>query len=110
MKRFGKWFVLIVAVISLAAIFASPPAAAAETDGFYTYTVSNGEATITDVDTAISGAVIIPDTLGGYPVTSIGRSAFYGCSSLQSIEIPSGVTSIGNDAFNGCSSLKSVTF
>ena len=41
-------------------------------------------------------------------VTSIGDSAFWGCSSLTSIEIPSSVTSIDNDAFWGCSSLTSI--
>ena len=42
-------------------------------------------------------------------VTSIGDSAFRGCSSLTNITIPSGVTSIGDFAFSGCSSLTSVT-
>ena len=42
-------------------------------------------------------------------VTSIGNSAFYGCSSLTSITLPKGVTSIGNSAFYGCSSLTSIT-
>ena len=42
-------------------------------------------------------------------VTLIGRSAFYGCSSLTSITIPEGVTSIGDYAFYGCSSLTSIT-
>ncbi len=81
----------------------------AETEGYYTYTVSNGEATITDVDTAISGAVSIPSTLGGYPVTKIGGFAFWDCSSLTSVTIPSSVTSIGYDAFAWCDSLTSVT-
>ena len=46
----------------------------------------------------------IPDS-----VTSIGNSAFWGCSSLTSITIPDSVTSIGNSAFWECSSLTSVT-
>ncbi|MBP9994553.1 MAG: leucine-rich repeat domain-containing protein, partial [bacterium] len=41
-------------------------------------------------------------------VTSIGRYAFYGCSSLTSINIPAAVTSIGLLAFSECHSLTSV--
>ena len=42
-------------------------------------------------------------------VTSIGDSAFYGCTGLTSITIPSSVTSIGNSAFSGCTGLTSIT-
>ena len=42
-------------------------------------------------------------------VTSIGNYAFEGCSGLTSLTIPSGVTSIGNYAFEGCSGLTSLT-
>ena len=49
-------------------------------------------------------SVTIPDS-----VTSIGSEVFYGCSSLTSVTIPDSVTSIGYDAFSGCSSLTSVT-
>ncbi len=49
-------------------------------------------------------SVSLPDGL-----TSIGRYAFYGCSSLTSITIPNSVASIGNLAFEYCSSLTSIT-
>ena len=42
-------------------------------------------------------------------VTSIGRGAFHGCWKLTSLTIPSGVTSIGYSAFRGCSGLTSLT-
>ena len=45
----------------------------------------------------------------GNNVTSIGSSAFSGCSGLTSVTIPNSVTSIGISAFSGCSSLTSVT-
>src|SRR5574344_2157113 len=41
--------------------------------------------------------------------TSIGAYAFYSCSALTSVTIPSSVTSIGIDAFERCSALTSVT-
>ena len=47
----------------------------------------------------------------GYCHTSndiIGEHAFYGCSSLTSVNIPSSVTEIDRGAFSGCSSLTSV--
>lgn len=81
----------------------------AETSGYFTYTVSNGEATITDCNMDISGDVTIPENLGRYPVTGIGDYAFYCCRSLKSVKIPESVTSIGRYAFYCCSDLTSVS-
>ena len=92
---------LIATLAALVSVFTLSSSAA--TEGQYTYTVSGGKATITRVNTSISGYITIPSTLGGYPVTSIGEWAFSYCENLTSITIPSSVKEIGNRAFSGCS-------
>lgn len=54
------------------------------------------------------GAVAIPSSLGGYPVTSIGDRVFSWNRSITSITIPNGVTIIGDEAFSWCEDLRSV--
>lgn len=77
--------------------------------GYYTYSVDeNGNATITDVNTSISGDVIIPSSLDGYTVTIISYMSFYGCDKLTSVTIPDSITGL-DTAFSWCSSLKSIT-
>ena len=53
--------------------------------------------------------VAIPSTIYEKKVISIGKKAFYFCSSLESVTIPDGVTKIGDDAFANCFNLKSIT-
>ncbi len=68
----------------------------------FTYTVSDGKITITACDTAISGDVVIPSTIDGYPVTKIGEKAFFACRNIKGITIPDGVTEIGEMVFGEC--------
>ena len=71
--------------------------------------VTNADNTITITGyNGSGGAVVIPSTIGGKAVVSIGIQAFYGCSSMTGITIPNSVTSIRKGAFVGCSGLTSV--
>ena len=45
----------------------------------------------------------------GNSVTSIGSSAFSGCTGLTEVTIPNSVTDIGDGAFSGCTGLTEVT-
>ncbi len=72
----------------------------------------NDDNTVTITDyTGDGGDVVIPKTIDGKSVTSIGDSVFLGdgvfsgCTGLTSITIPDSVTSIGAWAFEGCTGL-----
>ena len=85
-------------------LFLNVPAARAQ----FGYTSNAGGVTITNY-TGPGGAVNIPATINGLPVTGIGDSAFANNHSLTSVTIPAGVTGIGQNAFSDCIGLTSVT-
>jgi len=74
----------------------------------FNYTTNNGTITITGY-TCSDGAVTIPDTINGYPVTSIEDDAFGQCYSVASVTIPSSVTNIGDYTFGECYNLTAIT-
>ena len=84
--------------------------AASYTSGYYKYTVSGGNATITDVSSDLDGDVTIPSTLDGYTVTAIGQDSFRGNNNLTSIVIPDTVIAINPYAFKYCTGITSVIF
>jgi hypothetical protein len=72
------------------------------------YTTTNGKVTITDCDEAATGELVIPQTIEGILVTSIGELAFGNCFTLTNITLPDSVVSIGDSAFLSCFSLTSI--
>ena len=78
----------------------------------YYYAITNGTVTITGYYGS-GGAVTIPNTISGLPVTSIGDRAFYedyyGGYHLTSITISNSVTKIGYEAFGACFYLTNAT-
>ena len=52
-----------------------------------------------------SNVVEIPSTFKGFPVKSIGFSAFIDCTHITEVTIPGSVTTIGINAFHGCTGL-----
>lgn len=55
-----------------------------------------------------SGTLSIPSTIGGRTLNGLGLDAFWSCSSMTGVEIPSVVTNIDAYAFGNCSALKTV--
>ena len=91
-------------------LMATAVTAVALQSGDYTYETNyeNTAVTITKY-TGSGGTVIIPNTIDGRPVINIGDNAFYSCTGVSSVTIPSGVTDIGMSAFNYCSDLMDIS-
>lgn len=76
-----------------------------EANSDYNYSVlDDGTAEITWYD-GDRTEIVIPSSIDGYTVTSIGGFAFGGNTNLTSVVIPDSVTSIGNAVFRDCSNL-----
>lgn len=82
--------------------------ARADQFGNFTYIDMGSTITITGYPTSASGPVVIPDTIASKPVTTVGAGAFYNCTGLTSVTIPTGVTYIANGAFVRCLAMTQV--
>lgn len=99
-----KQILVLLPVILLIATF---PISADETPEGFVYTDNGTEITITGY-TGSSASIIIPQSIVGKPVTTIGPHAFATNLTLQSVFIPASVERITVEAFQGCSNLESV--
>ena len=73
------------------------------------FEVEDSIAKLVGCSTSANGLLVIPSTHNGFPVRTIGDSAFANCSALDAVTIPSSIVEIGRAAFSGCSGLISIT-
>lgn len=71
----------------------------------YTYRIVDKGVQITKSHLTDQTEIIVPDTIAGYPVISIGDEAFYQHTITKSIILPDCILEIGNAAFYRCYSL-----
>lgn len=76
--------------------------------GYYSPGIYGSYTLGTCVDRQTAGKIIIPTSLGGYPVKGIKSYAFMECSLIEGVIIPDGILNIGDYAFDDCTSIKEV--
>src|SRR4051812_4441594 len=84
-------------------LWATPFAAKAQ----FTYT-TNGNYIIITGYTGTNGDVVIPSTINGLPVVTIGDFAFFNDWTLTNVTLPNGLGNIGIQTFAGCMYLAGV--
>ncbi len=73
------------------------------------YRIENNEVKIAGFQSADLTEVVLPQTILGYPITSIDDFAFLNCINLNTVVISDNVTNIGSYAFAYCRSLTNIT-
>lgn len=77
--------------------------------GTIKYRVYDKYATVYLCSTKTQGSVEILPDIDGIPVTDISPTAFWMCTQLSSVSIPSSVRTIQEQAFYGCKSIGKIT-
>ncbi len=78
-------------------------------EDIFSYTVANGQATITNIEDTRS-SVTIPQQLGGYPVVTLATGACGGSSVIEEIVMADSITLIDSMCFAYSTSIRSIVF
>ena len=105
MKKSFIFLMMLLLMVSIAC-FSTAEVSSDMPDFMYTI-LEDGTAEIVRY-TGADEVLIIPNTLDGLKVTSIGYGAFLDCDTLVNVTIPDGITKIGTRAFFNCSELERV--
>ena len=100
---------LLGALVTLLPAVAHTQTSPANTQPQWEFTTKDHAITIVKYN-GPGGAVLVPGTLNGLPVTTIGDKAFFQCTNLTRATIPASVKNIGDYAFGACPKLKGVYF
>lgn len=110
-----KFIIIAIGLLLLALSFPNKAYAASSSfkitdDGLLKYTVVDKKAIILGpaVEGEISGDIVIPNKIDGYPVTKIAAFSFYFCNELSSVKLPETITIIDTFAFRNCSKLTKI--
>ena len=112
-------YILFIIVFSLCAITLAHPwdKCVEQVNGLqWNYTVENDEARLGSkfgylpaLDKVTQGEIVVPNSLGGYPVRTIGPNAFDNQVAITVITLPTGLLSICDHAFEGCTNLTTIS-
>lgn len=113
MRKLTKTVSALLTIVMLMSVVLCAPftvsAAETFTSGDYEYTVLYDDRAEITKYKGNETKVVIPSNTSGYSITCIGKFAFMGCKSLESVTIPESITRIDYGAFSNCTNLKSVS-
>ena len=106
MKTFisKRWTVLFAVTVMLVCAVFMATGVSAETEGDFEYTIILGDVSI-EKYLGNDSEIVIPATIGGYRVFSVGYELFYGNTTITKVTVSEGVASIGTRAFMDCTNL-----
>ena len=78
------------------------------TSGDYTYFLDGENAKITKYNNSDETNVVVPDELDGHKVVSLGSGTFATKDKIVSVTLPAALTEINSSCFYGCTSLEKV--
>lgn len=98
-----------VLLVSFLLALAGAFPAAALTDGVLDYIVQNGEATVTACR-AESQTYTLPETVGGYPLTTLGTGFMQNNTQVRELIVPASVKRVKEQCFRDHRTLREVRF
>ena len=100
MKKMKKVFLAVLTIAVVTCLFAicSVIGSAETITGTYgdlSYSITDGEVSITACNKNASSEIIIPDTIDGYPVVEVKSGAFLDCTKVTSLVVGRNVKRVG---------------